>query len=63
MLKHHGNLSLFEQSAMIAEDRAWYMKRLEKEFKERNEKEKAQVGSVPRPSMPSMPSMPSIPRR
>lgn len=61
-LKHHGNLSLFEQANMVAEDRAWWMRRLEKEFKDRAEQEKKQAGSVPRPSMPRV-SRPSIPRR
>lgn len=71
-LKHYGELSLFEQANMTAEERAWWMKRLEKEFKEKAEKERQQVGSVPRPSKPSKPSvsrpsmsrsMPSIPSR
>lgn len=64
-LKHHGNLSLFEQAAMVAEDRAWWIKRLEREFKEKAERERKQVGSVPRPRTPSKPtiSRPSIPRR
>jgi len=64
-LKHHGNLSLFEQAAMVAEDRGWWIKRLEREFKEKAEREHKQVGSAPRPRMPSKPtvSRPSIPRR
>jgi len=36
-LKQYGNLSIFEQSQMIAEDRAWWMRRLQKEFKEQKE--------------------------
>lgn len=51
-LKHYGQLSLFEQSKMIAEDRAWWIKRLQKEFKDKAEQEKKQMGSVPRPSIP-----------
>jgi len=53
-LKHHGNLSLFEQASMVAEDRAWWIKRLEREFKERSEHEQKQVSSVPRPHKPSV---------
>jgi hypothetical protein len=53
-LKHYGKFSIFEQAQMISEDRAWYMRRLEKEFKDRAEKERNQIGSVPKP--PSMPS-------
>jgi len=34
-LKYHGNLDLFEQNMMPAEDRAWWMKRIEKEMKDR----------------------------
>jgi len=36
-LKQYGNLSLFEQETLIAEDRAWWMRRLEKEAKEKQE--------------------------
>lgn len=57
-LKHYGKLSIFEQNNMTAEDRNWYLKRLEKEFKDRAEKERQQVGSMPR-----VPRMPSIPRK
>jgi len=61
-LKHYGNLDIFEQDNMTAEDRNWYMKRLEREFKERADREKRQMGShslphIPRPSIPSMPSV------
>jgi hypothetical protein len=48
---------------MISEDRGWYMKRLEREFKEKADKEKKQVGSAPRPRTPSKPSMSSRGRR
>jgi len=54
-LKHYGNLSIQEQNSLNAEDRAWWMRRLEKEFKDKAERERQQVGSTPR--------MPSIPRR
>jgi hypothetical protein len=61
-LKHHGKLSLFEQNQMTAEERSWFIKRLEKEFKERKEKEEQQMRSMPRPRTPSV-SRPSVPRR
>lgn len=48
-LKYHGRFTLFEQSQMVAEDRTWYLKRLEKEFKDKAEREKKSVGSIPRP--------------
>jgi hypothetical protein len=51
-LKTHGNLSLFEQENMTAEDRAWWMKRIEKDIKERNEKEKEAMSKVRTPSKP-----------
>lgn len=54
-LKHYGNLSIDEQNSLNAEDRNWWMQRLEKEFKDKAEREKQQAGSAPR--------MPSIPRR
>ncbi len=56
-LKEYGNLSLFEQAQMPAEERAWYIKRLDREYKEKAEREKQQMGSVKKPSMPSKPSM------
>ena len=52
-LKYHGKLSLFEQTAMTSEERAWFLKRLEKEFKDKQDAEKKQMGSISRPSMPS----------
>lgn len=58
-LKYHGKLSLFEQAMMTSEDRAWFLKRLEKEFKEQADREKAAMGSHSK----SMPRMPSMPRR
>lgn len=63
-LKTYGKLSLFEQAQMTAEDRAWWMERINKENKDRQERERQQMGSVRRPSRPSMskPSMPHIPR-
>lgn len=48
-LKHHGKLSLFEQNQMPAEERSWFMRRLEKEFKERQEKEEKQTRSMRKP--------------
>ncbi len=61
-LKFHGNYTLFEQDELTAEERAWIMKRLDKELKDRHEREKQQMGNVPRPSRPSV-SRPSMPRR
>jgi hypothetical protein len=58
-LKHYGNLSIDEQNNLTAEDRNWWMQRLEKEFKDKAEKERQQVSSSPR----SVPRMPSIPKR
>ena len=54
-LKHHGKLDLFEQNQMTAEERSWFIKRLEREFKEQNEKEQQQTRSVPKPRTPSIP--------
>lgn len=54
-LKHYGKLSLFEQNQMTSEERSWFLKRLEKEFKDRKAKEEQQARSMPRPRTPSIP--------
>jgi hypothetical protein len=51
-LKFHGNYSIFEQAQMTAEERAWEMRRLEREFKEKAEREKQAAANVKRPSVP-----------
>ena len=35
-LKYHGNFNLFEQNIMHAEERSWWIRRLDKEIKEQN---------------------------
>lgn len=57
-LKYHGNLSIIEQSNMTAEDRAWWMQRLEKEFKDKADRERNQISSAPKPRIPSRSSTP-----
>lgn len=53
-LKEYGKLDIFEQAQMTAEERGWWMKRLEKEAKDRQEREKKQAQSMPKPRKPSM---------
>ena len=61
ILKYHGKFSLFEQANIVAEDRQWWIKRLNKQ-KEAESKESS--GNTGGRSMPnSKPSMPSVPRR
>lgn len=55
-LKKYGNLSFFEQAQMPADERQWYLQRLQKEA----EREKEQAGEVPR--APGMPNIPNVPR-
>jgi len=64
-LHEYGKLSLFEQAQMTAEERAWWLKRVEKEFEDRKKAEESATGNVSVPSVPSMPSVPniSVPRR
>jgi len=38
LLKEYGHLSLFEQNNMTAEERTWYIRRLDHEYKERSKK-------------------------
>lgn len=40
---------------MSAEDRGWWMKRIEREIKERNEREKASMPNIRTPSKPRKP--------
>jgi hypothetical protein len=51
-LKHYGKLDLWEQAHMNAEDRAWWLKRIEKELREKAEKEKQAAQSNRMPSKP-----------
>ena len=55
LLKQYGNLSLFEQSNMPAEERAWWIKRIDKENKQRKSAEESQM-----PKMPKMATPPKI---
>lgn len=40
-LKTHGNLSLFEQNQMTAEERGWWMRRLQRHIDEERARAKA----------------------
>jgi hypothetical protein len=53
-LKRGDGYSVFEQAQMPAEERAWVMRRIEREHKDRQEAEQRQTSSIPR--MPRMPS-------
>ena len=44
ILKEYGRISLFEQNNMTAEERNWYVRRLDHEYRERNKK---QGGNTP----------------
>ena len=50
-LKKFGNLSLFEQNVMTAEERAWWIERINKDIQKQNE-----GGGAP-PGMPGMPEL------
>lgn len=54
-LKHYCKLSLFEQNQMTAEERAWFIRRLDKENKDNKEREEQQSRSMPRAGRPSIP--------
>lgn len=58
LLKRYGKLDIFEQAAMSAEDRQWWLKRIQEENEKQAEAEKKASSGVSKPSMPSMPSMP-----
>jgi hypothetical protein len=57
-LKYYGRFDLFEQAQMTSEERAWMIRRIDKENKDKQEREKQQMGNIKRPSM----SKPSVPR-
>lgn len=44
ILKEYGRISLFEQNNMTAEERNWYVRRLDHEYRERSKK---QGGNTP----------------
>lgn len=56
-LKEHCSLSLFEQKQMVAEERAWWLKRKKKDVDEQNKQHGDMTSRIP-----SIPSIPSIPR-
>jgi uncharacterized protein YdaU (DUF1376 family) len=51
-LKYYAKLDLFEQKHMSAEDRGWWLKRVEKELREKAEREKQAAQSSKSPSRP-----------
>ncbi len=55
-LKEYGKLSLIEQNHMIAEDRKWWLKRLEREAEERRKQEERAAGK--NQTLPNFPSGP-----
>lgn len=60
LLKKHRGVSLFESAQMTAEDRKWWLERINKDIEEENKAAKG-GGSSGMPSMPHVPR-PSIPR-
>lgn len=57
-LKEYGHLNFFEQAQMPADERKWYLERLQKEAEERAKKEKDTGSHVPG----GVPNMPNVPR-
>ena len=47
-LKRYGKLTLFEQDQMTAEDRAWWIQRIDRDHKEQAEREKKATSRIPR---------------
>lgn len=58
LLKRYGKLDIFEQAAMSAEDRQWWLKRVQEENEKQAEAEKKASSGISKPSMPSMPNIP-----
>jgi len=55
-LKHHGKLSLFEQEALTAEERAWWIRRLNKQNEDQNDQMSKSNGR----KLPQSPGAPPI---
>jgi len=56
LLKHYGNLSLEEMRTMTAEERDWWLQRLDKEHKK--ERDAARPGNTPGKAAPTPGSPP-----
>jgi hypothetical protein len=54
-LKHHGGLSLFEQNQMNAEDRKWWVNRIQEEHDKQNKR-----GAPPESHRDATPGKPPI---
>ena len=62
-LKYHGNFSLLELNNLTAEERNWWVKRLNKQKEAEQKESQGSTGggpNIPRPSMPNIPK-PSVP--
>ena len=47
LLKEYGSLDLYEQAIMPAEERAWWIQRLDREKKKQQEAENQSVSKIP----------------
>ena len=61
LLKYHIGLSLFEQATMTAEERNWWIQRIDKERKEENKIVEGNRSSIAMPKVPKI-HIPHIPR-
>lgn len=55
LLKHYGNLSLEEMRTMTAEERGWWLQRLDKEHKKQNDASKGGHTPGKAPATPGRP--------
>jgi len=55
-LKRGEGLTIFEQNNMTAEDRSWWMRRIQRDIdKEKEQSRSTRMPSVPRPRRPNIP--------
>jgi len=56
LLKEYGKLDLWEQNQLTAEERKWWIERINQEIEKRNKQQEASAGTT-RPHTPGQPTV------
>lgn len=54
MLQYHGKLNFSDIEKLTAEERSWWIKRLNQEHEKQQEAQKKQSANIPKPRKPSV---------